>query len=91
MEYTLTVTTGIAYSFRHKSINFNGVSSYSPVFETIACDLPSAPGHPIWITSSINSIQIFWSLSVDNGGCPIKEYRLYRDAGDGSGLTNTEI
>ena len=32
LTYTLTVTTGRLYSFRHRSYNYNGASSYSPVF-----------------------------------------------------------
>ena len=29
LTYTITATTGVKYSFRHKSINLNGQSPYS--------------------------------------------------------------
>lgn len=91
VSYSVTAMTGSKYSFRHRSINANGYSSYSPVFETYACELPSPPGTPVWVTSTNSSISISWSRSVDDGGCPIIEYSLWRDAGDGSGATLTEI
>ena len=62
LEYTLTVTTGIAYSFRHKSINFNGVSSYSPVFETIYKDKTDPFSPHISIFSILGLLK---TLSVD--------------------------
>jgi hypothetical protein len=36
-SHTVTVVTGMKYSFRHKSLNFNGESPYSDVIETYAC------------------------------------------------------
>ena len=45
----------------------------------------------MWVASTTTSISIAWTLTTDDGGCPVTEYRLYRDAGDGSGVTSTEI
>jgi len=89
--HEMAVQTGAKYSFRHKSINFNGESEYSEVLETYACVSPSPPGAPTWITSSTTTISLSWEGSVDDGGCPIIGYRLFRDAGDGSGAASTEI
>jgi len=91
LSYTVPVTTGSKYSFRHKAVNFNGDSVYSDVLETYACISPTAPGQPTWITSTSTSISLSWTGAVDDGGCPIIEYRLYRDAGDGSGNATTEV
>jgi hypothetical protein len=89
--YTVTVTTGSKYSFRYKSINYNGQSVYSDVLETYACVSPSAPGTPSWVASTTTSIQLSWTTSIDDGGCPIFEYQLFRDAGDGSATATTQI
>ena len=59
--------------------------------ETLACVAPTAPGAPTWITSTTSSISLSWLGSTDDGGCPITEYRLFRDAGDGSGAASTEV
>jgi hypothetical protein len=91
LTYTIAVTTGSKYSFRHKSINANGESDYSTMLETFACVSPTAPGTPTWVTSTTSSITVSWEGSSDDGGCPIVEYRLFRDAGDGSGDATTEV
>lgn len=44
--------------------------------------MPSQPGAPTWITSSETSISIEWTPAEDNGGCPITEYKVYRDDGE---------
>jgi hypothetical protein len=74
--HTVVVTTGSKYTFRHKSINYNGESPYSTVFEAWACEAPTAPGRPTWVTSSTTSIELSWTGSTDDGGCPIIEYHL---------------
>jgi hypothetical protein len=85
------VTTGGLYSFRHKAINYNGESEYSTVFKTYACVSPSPPGKPTWITSTTTAISLSWTPSIDDGGCPIIEYQLFRDAGDGSGTPSIQV
>lgn len=74
LSHIVTVTTGTKYSFRHKAVNFNGDSVYSPVLQTYACVSPSAPGTPTWVNSTTASIQLAWTTSVDDGGCPVQEY-----------------
>lgn len=76
------------YTFRHRAYNFNGASEYSDEVTTFACLDPVAPSKPRWITSTQTSIQIEWDLSPDDGGCPIIEYRVFRDRGLGLGETD---
>lgn len=80
---TTDIVTGKFYTFRHKSFNFNGESPYSDPFTTYACVLPSKPGAPTWITSTETTIEIKWTAPSDDGGCPIREYRIFRDTGAG--------
>jgi large repetitive protein len=91
LSFAVSLTTGRRYSFRHMALNFNGESPYSAVLEASACESPSPPGRPTWVTSSLTTITLAWERSVDDGGCPVLEYRLFRDAGDGSGLTDVEV
>ena len=91
LSFAVGLTTGTEYRFRHKALNFNGESPYSDVLEAYACESPSPPGRPTWVTSSLTAITLAWERSVDDGGCPVLEYRLYRDAGDGSGLADVEV
>jgi hypothetical protein len=88
LSYTLSVTTGQVYSFRHRSFNANGASPYSNVFTTYACEMPSAPSKPQWITSTTTTITFIWEDPIDNGGCPIKEYKVFRDDGNSGSVVN---
>lgn len=81
------MVTSKEYSFRHKSVNANGDSVYSDVFKAYACVAPSAPGKPTWATSTTTSIGIAWTRTADDGGCPIIEYKLFRDDGAGGAVT----
>lgn len=58
---------------------------------TWSCELPTAPSTPTWITSSLSSIEIEWSPPTDDGGCPIVEYKVYRDAGSSLSPVNTPV
>jgi hypothetical protein len=75
------VETGKFYTFRHKALNFNGESEWSDPYTTYACILPTKPGTPTWITSTSTSIKIAWTFPTNDGGCPIREYRVIRDSG----------
>lgn len=91
LTYSISVQTGAKYSFRHKAINANGDSTFSEVLAAYACVSPSPPGRPTWVTSTVSAITLAWERSTDDGGCPIIDYRLYRDAGDASAAATTEI
>jgi len=45
---------------------------------------------PAWITSTETNIKIEWEAPTDDGGCPVIEYQIYRDDGQG-GSVNTLI
>ena len=77
--------TAMPYTFRYVAYNFNGASEYSDELITFACVDPTAPSKPRWITSTQTSITIEWDSSVDDGGCPIIDYRVFRDGGLGLG------
>ena len=72
-------------TLRHRAYNFNGASEYSDEVITFACVDPQAPSKPRWVTSTQTSITIEWDQSDDDGGCPILEYRVFRDSGLGLG------
>ena len=91
LAHSIAAATGVKYSFRHKSVNFNGESEYSEVLEAYACESPSPPGRPTWVTSSVGAVTLAWERSTDDGGCAVLEFRLYRDAGDGSGLATAQV
>jgi len=46
-----------------------------------ACETPTSPGVPAWITSTETNIKIEWEAPTDDGGCPVIEYQIYRDDG----------
>lgn len=83
------VQTGSSYNFRYKVINRNGESSYSNILNVWACELPTVPQIPTWITSTETSITISWSAPSDDGGCPVREYRVYRDDGRNGTVTTS--
>ena len=79
-RYLLTqVVTGLSYDFRYKTLNQNGESEYSEILTVWACELPTKPTSPTWVTSSETSIIIEWESPLDDGGCSVREYRVYRD------------
>jgi hypothetical protein len=58
---------------------------------TWSCETPTAPSAPTWITSSATSIEIEWNPPTDDGGCPVVEYRVFRDAGDTNSPVATQV
>ena len=86
LKFTLpSIVTGEQYTFRHTAINFNGQSEYSDEVVLYACVNPVAPSEPKWVTSTQTSITIQWEQTTDDGGCPIIDYRVFRDSGLGLG------
>ena len=59
-EYTdfvfTSVTTGEYYDFRYKVLNLIGESVYSDIFTTYACEMPTQPSVPTWVTSTETEI-----------------------------------
>ena len=77
------------YVFRHRAYNFNGASEYSDEVVIFACLDPVAPSKSRWVHSTETSIKIEWDQSTDDGGCPIIDYRVFRDSGLGLGDSDT--
>ena len=74
--------TGSVYAFKLKAVNFNGESDLSDVLYFNACVAPSGVMPPERIDSTTSSITIGWAEPVENGGCPITGYAVFRDEGD---------
>jgi len=87
-SHTISTTTGQVYNFRHRAFNANGASDYSSELVTYSCTLPTAPGTPQLIEQTASSLTITWTDPVDDGGCDITEYKVYRDTGNGDAVTN---
>jgi hypothetical protein len=74
------------YTFRVYSVNFNGPSVASSTFSIYACGLPRQFSVPQYVDSSTTFISFNWTSPLDNGGCPIFDYGIFRDTnGDGLG------
>ena len=85
------LTTGKLYTFRAYSHNFNGKSAPSDLFSIYACGLPRFFDAPVYAASTQTSIAIRWTPPADDGGCPVNDYEIQRDA-DGTGTgTWTEV
>jgi hypothetical protein len=52
--------------------------------------VPGVPGAPAWISSTASSIEVMWEPAYDDGGSPIKEYRLFVDKVEGVAAANIE-
>ena len=70
-------------------MNFNGVSAPSTEFHFNTCVAPFGMKAPYRIDegSTTNNLIIGWQEPVDNGGCPIRGYAVYRDNADNSDVT----
>jgi len=79
------LVTAKLYQFRVYSINFNGKSQASDLFSIYACGLPRHFAAPVYVASDKTSITIRWQPVQDDGGCPVVDYKIERDA-DGTGL-----
>ena len=88
--------TGAKYTFRVIAINYNGQSVPSDEYWFNACMAPDLMSQPFRIDegSFQDNLVIGWSQPVDNGGCPITGYAIYRDDADTGDVTtqvNLEI
>lgn len=82
------IITGEWYNFRYKVFNKNGESPYSDILMTWACELPTAPSQPQWVTSTETEIYITWEAPNDDGGCPVLEYKVFMDDGNDGDVNN---
>lgn len=83
-------TNGI-YQFKVVAMNFNGLSLLeSDPFNFNACLRPGSFNPPFKIGSTSTTITIGWEKPVDDGGCPLIGFAVYRDDGSGGEII-TEI
>jgi len=72
-------------------MNFNGVSPLeSDEFNFNSCLIPSSFDPPFKIGSTPSTITIGWTKPIDDGGCPLIEFAVYRDDGLGGDIV-TEV
>ncbi|MCD6111192.1 MAG: fibronectin type III domain-containing protein, partial [Thermoplasmata archaeon] len=72
-----TVTNGLRYFYYITTLNIKGESHPSSIVSAIPAGPPSPPTN-INISSGDNFVLLSWEEPEDNGGLPIKEYRIYR-------------
>jgi titin len=73
--------TAQRYRFKLQAINFNGLSPMSQEFTFNACLPPSSLRAPYRLDSSLSSITLGWGEPLDDGGCPVTGYAVFRDEG----------
>jgi hypothetical protein len=81
MSISLNITTGMTYRFRYRAMNINGWSGWSPIGFIKAASVPQAPLAPTLVGATSTSITVKINLSLDNGGAPILDYKLFIDQG----------
>jgi fibronectin type 3 domain-containing protein len=79
----LTVSAGVRYYYLVKSCNAIGDSGAS---NEANVRVPTIPGAPVSLTSSVASshIHLSWSIPADNGGVPVTQYSIYRGTSPGA-------
>lgn len=86
----LGLKAGSQYRFKLQAINFNGLSTNSTTFTFNACLAPSSLPNPHRIDSTTTTITLGWHEPLDDGGCPITGYAVFRDEGN-EGTTTVEV
>ena len=84
------LTTGQLYFIKVSAVNFNGESELSEPLQKYSCRLPGKPDRPFRVGGTSSSIDLRWSVPLENGGCNITGFQLYRDDGQ-AGLISTEV
>lgn len=84
------LSTGQSYNFKLVALNFNGQSLESPVYTFNICNVPVMNAVPYKIASTTTSITLGWDNPIDDGGCPITGFAIFRDDGAGSDI-DTEV
>jgi hypothetical protein len=75
---------GLLYRFRAIALNFNGKSEPSEIAEFYVCTSPTSFKAPVVRDQTSSSITIEWLPPLDDGGCSILGYAVFRDDGLGS-------
>ena len=62
----------------------------SPISIHVSCNAPSGVAQPVLVSVAALNFTLSWDLPLEDGGCPITSYALFRDNGLGDPIT-TEI
>ena len=83
----MNLTTGSEVQFRLYALNYNGQSLASDTYTFNVCTEPKGMPPPYKISSEPNSLVLAWFDPLDNGGCPITGYAIFRDDSIGGDVT----
>jgi hypothetical protein len=76
------------YRITGYALNEAGPGASAAVMSCFTASAPGVPGRPTLVASAASSIEVAWEPAYDNGGSPIKEYRLWADLVEGLGAAN---
>ena len=76
------VEKGYTYRLRYRVANVNGYSSYSEVSYIFPFSVPDAPGKPIFVSATQDSVTFTFTESLNDNGVSISGYELWIDEGD---------
>ena len=81
-EYILpNLVPSRAYRFMIQAENFNGFGPLSNIATFYACVPPSQFNPPTFVSTTSTSMTIHWEEPLNNGGCPITGYAVFREVG----------
>jgi hypothetical protein len=83
------LTSGVVYSFKVVTSNFNGDSVVSNTFKVKSCIAPRDVKAPALIQTTSTTVTLQWR-EPDNGGCPVTSYAVFSDLGSGTVNTNLD-
>ena len=84
------LTPGEIYRFKASALVFNGEGALSSEFFTYSCVKPSNMSGPKRVSSTATTMTLSWEAPVEDGGCTVTGYAVYRNDGEG-GTSWTEV
>jgi hypothetical protein len=87
LEFLITngINKATVYRLRYRSRNIIGWSDYSPIAYILAANVPVAPSSPSFLNSTAKTVTLNLPRTIDDGGSPVLQYKLWVDAGDDFG------
>jgi hypothetical protein len=80
--FTATVIPSRTYRFKVKAIDINGGSNFTAPISAVACIEPSNVNSPSISDITNTDYTVSWTTPNNEGGCYIKEVKVYRDDGN---------
>ena len=84
------LTTGNKYRFKIRAAGYNEEGPESDIASFYACTPPSGFESPTAVSQTSSTIQIQWKAPLDDGGCSLSGYAVFRDNGAEGDIT-TEV